>query len=117
MLRTMIRQRWQVTIPAEARRLMGFFIGQVLNWQVLEADGAAEIRIFTGAWADREEIGLFLKEFKMKDRRRQIRKSEVRALGRILQDLGPEICQMLREHVELAEKRRERDRLTSFGGK
>jgi bifunctional DNA-binding transcriptional regulator/antitoxin component of YhaV-PrlF toxin-antitoxin module len=61
MERRLIRKKWQITIPKGIRRSMGLYQGQTLNWQIVEGfnGGPAEIRLFTGSYALRQEASGF----------------------------------------------------------
>jgi bifunctional DNA-binding transcriptional regulator/antitoxin component of YhaV-PrlF toxin-antitoxin module len=45
-LRTLIRKRWQVTVPREFRQWLNLFQGQTLNWTLDPESGS--MLIFTG---------------------------------------------------------------------
>ena len=57
--RSMIRKRWQITIPRNVRRLMGLFIGQVLNWKVMTPGHEGELLILLGQWAEKNETEIW----------------------------------------------------------
>jgi bifunctional DNA-binding transcriptional regulator/antitoxin component of YhaV-PrlF toxin-antitoxin module len=91
MERRLIRQRWQITIPGRIRRELNLYLGQLLNFDLVEQDGEVFIRMFTGSVVDPEERAAFQEVFARKKGKGKrvkcagkIRKSEAQRESRAL---------------------------------
>ena len=101
MERRLIRERWQITIPAKVRRRLNLFVGQTLNFEVDDVTG--NIHVFTGSYlvpADEAAFREVLAEKARQKRKpkwaKKSRKSDIQGTLRRLQ----EAAKRAREHSE-----------------
>ncbi len=73
--RTLIRKRWVVTLPRGIRAALNLFVGQLLNWDLVEdfEHGQVFIRIYTGGAPSAETVA-FRAELMRKRRKESRRK-------------------------------------------